>query len=106
MGSHWNHKDNDANDDYGIQRKPVHYPYVDRFLDDEVSPIRHVRNHIHNSPNRHSTYEENINYGERYVEAVNLVKKVELPSEKNYVQPQSLVPTNTSMEEQLSPPPP
>ena len=30
---------NDAKDDYGIQRKSSHYPYVDKFLDDDVSHI-------------------------------------------------------------------
>jgi hypothetical protein len=75
VGSHWNHRNNDAKDDHGIQRKPVHYPYVDRFLDDDVSHIRHVRNHIHKSPNMHSIYEENINY----------VVNLELPSNKQFV---------------------
>jgi hypothetical protein len=75
----WHHRNNDAKDDYGIRRKPIHYPYVDRFLDDDVSHIRHVCNHIHKSPNRHSAYEENINYGEMDVDVVNL----ELPLEKN-----------------------
>jgi hypothetical protein len=102
MSSHWSHRNNDAKDDYGIRRKPVHYPYVGRFLDDDVSHIRHVRNHIHKSPNRHSVYEENINYGEKDADVVNL----ELPSKKTYVQPPSLIPTTTSMEEQLSPPRP
>jgi hypothetical protein len=102
MGSHWIHRNNDAKDDYGVRRKPVHYPYVDRFLDDNVSHIRHVCKHIHKSPNRHSIYEENINYGENDVDVVNL----ELPSEKQYVQPPSLIPMTTSMKKQLPPPPP
>ena len=98
MGSHWSHRNNDAKDDYGIRRKPVHYSYVGKFLDDNV---RYVRNHIHKSPNRHSVYEENINYCEKDVDVVNL----ELSSEKTYVQPPSLISTTTSMEEQLPPPP-
>jgi hypothetical protein len=72
MSSHWSHRNNDAKYDYGIRRKPVHYPYVGKFLDDDVSHIRHVRNHIHKSPNRHSVYEENINYGEKDADVVNL----------------------------------
>jgi hypothetical protein len=59
--------------------------------------------HIHKSPNRHSAYEANINYGERDVEATNLVKKVELPSEKQFVQQQLFVPMTTPVEEQLPP---
>jgi hypothetical protein len=82
MGSHWSHRNNDAKDDYVIRRKPIHYPYVDRFLDDDVSHIPHVCNHIYKSPNRHSIYEENINYGKNDVDVVNL----ELPSEKQFVQ--------------------
>ena len=70
MGPLWNHKD--AQDDYGIQMKPIQYPYVDRFLDDDISHIRNVCNCIHKSPNRHHVYKENINYGENDVEAVNL----------------------------------
>jgi hypothetical protein len=65
-----------------------------------------VCNHIHKSPNRHSTYEENINYGERDMKAFNLVKKVELPLEKKYVQPQLLVTMTTPVEERPPPPPP
>jgi hypothetical protein len=73
--------------------------------------VHHTRNysnsnHIHKRPNRHYAYEENINYGERDVEAFNLIKKVELPLEKKYVQPQLLVLTTTQVEEQPSPPPP
>ena len=105
MGSHWNHRDNDGKDDYGIQVKPVQFSYVDKFFDDDLIHIQHVPKHIHKSPNRHSAYEANINYGERYVEAVNLVKKVELPSEKQFVQQQLFVPTTTVVEEQLLPPP-
>jgi hypothetical protein len=85
---------NDAQDDYGIRCKPIHYPYVNRFLDDDVSHIQHVRNHIHKFPNRHSVYEE-INYGENDVDVVNL----ELPSEKQFVQLQLFVPMTTSVEE-------
>ena len=102
MGSHWSHRNNDAKDDYGIQRKPVHYPYVGRFLDDDASHIRHVRNHIHKSPNRHFVYEENINYGEKDVDVVNL----ELPSKKQFMQQQLFVPTTILVEEQPPPPTP
>jgi hypothetical protein len=76
----------------------------DRFFDVDVIHIRPIYNHIHKSPNRSFAYKENINYGERNVEAVNLVKKVELLSEKQFVQ-QLFDPTTTPMEEQPSPPP-
>jgi hypothetical protein len=85
MGSHWNHKDNDAQDDYGIRVKPIQFSYVDRFFDNDVIHIRPIRNHIHKSPNRQSAYEENINYDERDVEVVNLVKKMELLLKKYFV---------------------
>jgi hypothetical protein len=64
-------------------------PFVDRFLDNDVSCVRPVCNHIYESLNRKPVYEENVSYGE----------KVELPSEKQYVQPQPLVSTNVPMEE-------
>jgi hypothetical protein len=38
------------------------------------------------------------------VEAINLVKKVELPSKKQFVQQQLFVPMTTLVEEQLPPP--
>jgi hypothetical protein len=92
-------------DDYGIQGEPIRYPYVDRFREDDVSHFCHAHNHLHNFPNRLFAYEENFNYGEEVVEDVKLVEEVELPSEKTYVQPPSLIPTTTSMKEQLPPPP-
>jgi hypothetical protein len=64
-------------------------PFVDRFLDDDVSCVRPVCNHIYESSNRKPVYEENVSYGE----------KVELPSKKQYVQPQPLVPTIVPVEE-------
>jgi hypothetical protein len=78
-------------DDYGIQRKPVRYPYVDQLCDDDVS-------HLHKSPNRPFAYEEKFDYGK----GVNMVTRVELPSKKKYAQPPPLFP----MEEQLLSPPP
>jgi hypothetical protein len=40
--------------------------------------------------NRKLVYEENVSDGENDVEATNLVEKVELPLEKQYVQPQTI----------------
>jgi hypothetical protein len=39
--------------------------FVDRFLGDDVSCIRPVCNHIHESPNRKPVYEENVSYSEK-----------------------------------------
>jgi hypothetical protein len=64
-------------------------PFVDRFLDNDVSCVRSICNHVYESPNRKPVYEEKISSDE----------KVELPSEKQYVQPQSLVPTTVPVEE-------
>jgi hypothetical protein len=64
-------------------------PFVDRFLDDDVSCVRPVCNPIYESSNRKPVYEENVSYGE----------KVELPSKKQYVQPQPLVLTIVLVEE-------
>jgi hypothetical protein len=44
MGSHRNYKDNNAKDDYGIRVKPVQFSYVDRFFDDDLIHIQHIRN--------------------------------------------------------------
>jgi hypothetical protein len=85
--------------------KHVQFPYVDRLLDDDVSCIQPICNRICESLNRQPAYEENINYGENDVQAVNLVEKVELPSKKQFVQ-QLFVPTTTPMEEQPPHPPP
>jgi hypothetical protein len=76
-------------------------PYVDKFLDDDVSCIRLGRNRIYDSLNRQPVYEENIIYGEKDVEAINLVGKVELLSNKQYVQPLSLAPTIALVEHPL-----
>jgi hypothetical protein len=64
-------------------------PFVDRFLDDDVSCVRPDGNHIYESPNRKPVYEENVSFSE----------KVELSLEKQYVQPQPLVPTTVPVEE-------
>ena len=98
MRALWNHRY--AQDDYGIQRKPIQYPYVEIFLDNDVSHIQNVGNHIHKSPNRSFVYEENIKYGERDMDVVNW----ELSSNKQFMQPLLFDPTTIPMEEQ--PPPP
>ena len=90
-------------DDYGIQREPFQCSYGDQFVGGDVSHNHQVHHHLQNAPNRPIAYEENFKYGERYVEDVS---QVELPSKKIYVQPQSLLPMTTSIEEQLPPPPP
>jgi hypothetical protein len=89
--------------DYRIQREPIRYPYVDLFCEDDVSHFHHAHNHLHNFPNRLFAYEENFNYGEEVVENVKLVEEVKLLSKKTYVQPPSLIPMTTSMEEELPP---
>jgi hypothetical protein len=88
---------------------------LDEFLDDMKRRTNTIVNKyggscvgaVHNrdpeSPNRHPAYEENINYGENDVEVINLV---ELPSEKQFVQPLPFVPTTAPMEEHPPPPPP
>jgi hypothetical protein len=91
--------------DYRIQKEPIRYPYVDLFCEDDVSHFHHAHNHLHNFPNRLFAYEENFNYGEEVVEDVKLVEEVKLLSKKTYVQPPSLIPMTTSMEEELPPPP-
>jgi hypothetical protein len=37
-------------------------PYVDKFLNDDTSCVRLVRNHIYGSPNKQPVCKENINY--------------------------------------------
>jgi hypothetical protein len=74
-------------------------PYVDRIIEDDASCIRLFRNRIYESLNRHPVYEDNINYNKKDVKAIKLVEKVELLSEKQYVQPQSLVSTTAPVEE-------
>jgi hypothetical protein len=39
--------------------------FVDRFLDDGVSCVRPIFNHIYESPNRKPVYEENVSYSEK-----------------------------------------
>jgi hypothetical protein len=68
---------------------PYDKPFVDRFLDDDVSCVRPVCNHIYESQNRKPVYEECVSYSE----------KVELPLEKQYMLPQPLVPTIVPVEE-------
>jgi hypothetical protein len=90
MGPVRNHRYNDTHVDYGIRVRHTHYqrlapinwpPVYEDLSDDYVSCIQLVSNHIYESPNKKPIYEENDSYGE----------KVELPSEKQYVQPQPLV---------------
>jgi hypothetical protein len=56
---------------------------------DDIGCVRPVSSHIYESPNKKLIYEENVSYSE----------KVELPPEKQHVQPQPLVPTTVPVEE-------
>jgi hypothetical protein len=101
MGPIRNHMDNLVHNDDGIQVRytrhqrlvPINQASVYEDLsDDDISCVQPVSNHIYESPNWKFVYEENVSYSE----------KVELPSEKQYMQPQPLVPTIVQVEE--SPP--
>jgi len=90
-----NHMYNDTHVDYGIRVRPTRHqrlapinrpPVYEDLSDDDVQP---VSNHIYEFPNRKPIYEDNVSYGE----------KVELSSEKQYVQPQPLVPATVPVEE-------
>jgi hypothetical protein len=90
-----NHMYNDTHVDYGIRVRPTRLqrlapinrpPIYEDLSDDNVQP---VSNHISESPNRKPIYEENVSYSE----------KVELPSDKQYVQQQPLVPATVPVEE-------
>jgi hypothetical protein len=91
MGPIRNRKENLVHNDDGIRVKPTCHqrlapinraPVYEDLSDNNVSCIQPVSNHIYESLNRKPIYEENVSYSE----------KVELPSEKQYVQPQPLVP--------------
>jgi len=97
MGPIRNHRYNDTHVDYGIRVRPTRHqrlapinrqPIFEDLSDDDASCVRRVSNHIYESPNRKPIYEENV-YSE----------KAELPSEKQHVQPQPLVPTTVPVEE-------
>lgn len=53
---------------------------IDMFVNAIEGHIGAIHNRHPESPNKHPAYEYNINYGEKDVEAINLVEKVELPS--------------------------
>jgi hypothetical protein len=98
MGPIRNHRYNDTHVDYGIRVRhtrhqrlaPINQPPVYEDLsDDDVSCVQPVSNHIYEFPNRKPIYEDNVSYG----------KKMELSLEKQYVQPQPLVPTTVPVEE-------
>jgi len=98
MGPIRNHRYNDTHVNYGIRVRhtrhqrlaPINQPAVYEDLsDDDVSCVQPVSNHIYEFPNRKPIYEDNVSYGE----------KVELSSEKQYVQPQPLVPATVPVEE-------
>jgi hypothetical protein len=76
------------------------------FVNTTEGHVGSIHNRHPESLNKHPAYEYNINYGEKDVEAVNLVEKVELSSEKQYVQSQPLVPTTPPVEEHPPPLPP
>jgi hypothetical protein len=98
MGPIRNRRENLAHNDDGIRVKPTCHqrlapinraPVYEDLSDDDVSCIQPVSNHIYESPNRKTVHEENVSYS----------KKVELPLEKQHVQPQPLVPTTIPVEE-------
>jgi hypothetical protein len=76
---------------------------IDTFVNKYGGCVDAVQNHDSESLNRHPAYEENINYGENNVEVINLV---ELPLQKQFVQPLPFVPTTALIEEHPPPPPP
>ena len=47
---------------------------IDTFVNKYGGCVDAVQNHDSESLNRHSAYEENINYGENNVEVINLVE--------------------------------
>jgi hypothetical protein len=98
MGPIHNRMNNLVHNDDGIRvRHTCHQqlalinlpPIFEDLSDDDASCVRPVSNHIYESPNRKPIYEENVSYSE----------KVELPSEKQYVQLQLLVPATVPVEE-------
>jgi hypothetical protein len=98
MGPIRNRRENLVHNDDGIRVKPTcHHrlapinraPGYEDLSDDDVSCIQPVSNHIYESSNRKTVYEENVSYS----------TKVELPLEKQHVQPQPLVPTTIPVEE-------
>jgi len=98
MGLIRNRMDNLVHNDDGIRVRhtrhqrlaPINRPLIYEDLsDDDVSCVRPVSNHIYELQNRKLIYEENVSYNE----------KVELPSKKQYVQLQQLVPATVPVEE-------
>jgi hypothetical protein len=98
MGPIRNHRDNLVHNDDGIRVRPTRHqrlapinrpPVYEDLSDNDVSFPQPVSNRIYDSLNRKPVYEENVSYGE----------KVKLLSEKQYVQPQPLVPTIVPVEE-------
>jgi len=86
MGPICNRRENLVHNDDGIRMKPTCHqrlapinraPVYEDLSDDNASCVQPVSNHIYESPNMKLIYEENVSYGE----------KVELSSEKQYVQP-------------------
>jgi hypothetical protein len=98
IGPNHNHMYNDTHVDYRIRVRHTRHQWLasinrplvyEDLSDDDVSCIQSVSNHIYESSNKKPIYEENVSYGE----------KMELPSEKQYVQPQPLVPATVPVEE-------
>jgi hypothetical protein len=97
LGPIRSHMDNLVHNDDGIRVRHTHHqrlapinraPVYEDLSDDDVSCVQPISNHIYESLNRKFVYEENVSYSE----------KLELPSEKQYVQPQPLVPTIVQVE--------
>jgi hypothetical protein len=98
MGPIRNRRKNLVHNDDGIRVKPTCHqrlapinraPVYKDFGDNDVSCVQPISNHIYEFPNKKTVYEENVSYS----------KKVELPLERQHVQPQPLVPTTIPLEE-------
>jgi len=98
MGLIRNRRENLVHNDDGIRVKPTCHQRLapinrasvyEDFGDNDVSCVQPISNHIYESPNKKTVYEENVSYS----------KKVELPLERQHVQPQPLVPTTIPLEE-------